>query len=197
MFDSRGLPDYPPPHNAWQFPPPPISPRWKWVAIATAALGLVAGSTMLVLAIALGSSGAPGLIDNTELISVIERECNQMTSKVESLPIHGTPRRQAQSITAQNVAIEDMVHDIRDVARDLLSSDPPSDEWLADWERLVDAREAYADEILGGSRTSLDIPTDERGKDIYLRMDDVFFTESTCEVPAVLLNPYPDDSSEA
>lgn len=197
MFDSRGLPDYPPPHNAWQFPPPPVSPRWKWAAIGAAALGLVSGSTMLVLAIALGSSGAPGLIDNTELISVIERECNQMTSKVESLPIHGTPRRQAQSITAQNVAIEDMVHDIRDVARDLLSSDPPSDEWLADWERLVDAREAYVDEILGGSRTSLDIPTDERGKDIYLRMDDVFFTESTCEVPAVLLNPYPDDSSEA
>jgi hypothetical protein len=197
VFDSRGLSDYPPQHNAWQFPPPPISPRWKWAAIAAMVLGLVGGSTMLVVAISVGSSGAPGLIDNTELISVIERECQQMTTKVESLPIHGTPRRQAQTIAAQNVAIEDMVDDIRSVGQEVLADDPPTDEWLADWGRLVDAREAYAEEILDGSLPDLQIPTDERGKDIYVRMDDVFIADSTCEVPGVLLNPYPDDASDA
>ena len=152
---------------------------------------------MLTVAITVGSSGAPGLIDNTELISVIERECNQMTTKVESLEIHGTPRRQAQTIAAQNVAVADMVHDIRDEARDLLTSDPPSNDWLSDWDRLVAARETYAREILDGSFPDLDIPTDEHGKDIYLRMDDAFLGEPSCEVPAALLNPYPEDTSDA
>jgi hypothetical protein len=198
VFDSRGLPDYPPAQNAWQFPPPPISPRWKWAAIAAMVFGLVGGSTMLAITIALGSSGAPGLIDNTELISVIEQQCYQMTTKVDSLPIHGTPRRQAQTIAAQNSAIDDMVTDIRSVGPDVLASDPPSEEWLDDWERLVQAREAYAREILGGSqRPYLDIPTDEDGNDIYLRMNDAFLGESSCEVPDAVLNPYPDGSSEA
>ena len=38
------------------------------------------------------------------------------------------------------------------------------------------------------------MPTDDRGDDIDVRMDDVFLGGSTCEVPAVLLNPYPDDA---
>jgi hypothetical protein len=197
VFDSRGLPDYPPPQNAWQFPPPPVSSRWKWAAIAAMVFGLVGGSTMLAVTIAVGSSGAPGLIDDTQLISVIEDKCQQMTTKVESLPIHGTPRRQAQTIAAQNVAIEAMVDDIRSVGQDVLANDPPTDEWLADWGRLVKAREAYAEKILDGLLPDLTIPTDDRGEDIYVRMDDVFISDSTCEVPWVLLNPYPENKSDA
>jgi len=158
-------------------------------------VGLIAGTTMLVVAIKVGSSSAPGLIDDPELISVIERECHQMTTSVESLPIHGTPRRQAQTIARQNVAIEDMVDDIRSVGQDTLASDPPTDEWLADWDRLVDAREAYAEEVLDGAFAQLKVPTDDRGADIDIRMDDVFLDSSTCMVPEVLLEPYPDDDA--
>lgn len=157
--------------------------------------GLIAGTTMLVVAIKVGSSSAPGLIDDPELISVIHRECDQMTSKVESLPIHGSPRRQAQTLAAQNVAIEDMVDDIRSVGQDILASDPPTDEWLADWDRLVDAREKYAAEVLDGAFAQLKVPTDDRGTHIDVRMDHVFLDSSTCEVPEVLLEPYPDDEA--
>lgn len=197
MFDNRGLPDYPPPHNAWQFPPPPVSPRWKWLAILVTIVGLIGGTTMLVVLISVGSRGIPGLIDDTDVISVIERECQQMTSKVESLPIHGTPRRQAQSMAAQNVAVEDMVADIRDLGADVLADDPPSEDWLADWERLVAAREAYAQIILEGGTPDLEIPDDSHGDDIYFRMDDAFIQKTTCEVPRELLNPYPEYTSDA
>lgn len=157
--------------------------------------GLLGVTTMIVVVVTVGSTSAPGLIDDPELISVIERECQQMTSSVESLPIHGTPRRQAQTIARQNVAVEDMVDDIRSVGQETLAGDPPSDEWLADWDRLVDAREAYAEEILEGSLAQLQVPTDDRGEDIDIRMDDVFIGGSPCEVPEVLLNPYPDDAA--
>jgi hypothetical protein len=159
--------------------------------------GLIAGTTMLVVAITVGSTSAPGLIDDPEVVSVIERECQQMTASVESLPIHGTPRRQAQTIARQNVAIEDMVADIREVGQDALASDPPTDEWLADWERLVEARAAYADHLLAGSVVPFSIPYDEDGQQISVRMDDVFIDSSVCEVPEVLVKPYPDGGSEA
>lgn len=196
MFDSRGLPDYPPPHNAWQFPPPPISPRWKWAAIAAMVLSLIGGTTMLVVAIAIGSSGMPGLIDNTSIIDVIEDECAAMTDEVEAIPITGSPESQAAAITDQNAAVNDMVSDIRAIGSNVLSADPPTEDWLVDWHTLVKAREAYAREVLDGSQDDFEIPTDDDGDDIYVRMDDVFAYESSCEVPAVLLNPYPDDGSE-
>ncbi len=157
--------------------------------------GLLGGATMLVVVITVGSTSAPGLIDDPDLISVIERECEQMTNSVEALPMHGTPRRQAQTIARQNVAVEDMVDDIRSVGSETLASDPPTNEWLADWDRLIDARESYATKILDGSFAQLDVPNDDRGNDIDLRMDDVFIGSSACEVPEALLNPYPDDEA--
>lgn len=189
MFDNRGLPDYPPPINAWQFPPPPVSPRWKWAAIAAGVFGLVGGATMLTIAIAVGSSGAPGLIDDTELTSYIEDECALMTDEVESMPRAGSPKVRAATIADQNDAVEDMLLAIRDLGPEVIDADPPTDEWLADWDRLVEAREAFAENVLDGSVRPLKIPNDEDGDEIYLRMNDVFFYETTCKVPWVLLHP--------
>lgn len=159
-------------------------------------LGLVAGTTMLVVVITVGTE-APGLIDDPELVSVIERECQQMTTSVESLPMHGTARRQAQTMARQDVAVEDMVDDIRSVGAATLASDPPTDEWLADWGRLVEARQAYAAKILDGASAHLTVPTDDHGRHIDIRMNDVFIDGSTCKVPVVLLNPYPESGSDA
>jgi hypothetical protein len=159
--------------------------------------GLVGGSAMLAVAIAVGSSGAPGLIDNTELISVIEQECGLMTAEVEAMPLTGSAEVQAATIAQQNEVVGLMVARIRDVDPDLIANDPPAEEWLADWGRLVQAREVLADRVREGATPRLEIPTDEHGDEIDLRMNDVFFTESTCTVPQVLLDPYPEDSSDA
>ena len=78
----------------------------------------------------------------------------------------------------------------------VLESDPPTLDWLADWERLLAARAAYAQLIVEGRTPTLDIPEDPDGDDIYFRMDDAFVQESTCEVPRVLLNPYPENASD-
>jgi len=196
VFDSRGLPDYPPPHNAWQFPPPKVSPGWKWFAIAASVFGLIAGTTLFVVIFSVGSSGMEGVIDDPDLISVIEGECDAMTNTVAGLPIHGSPRRQAQSILRQNVAVVDMVQDIRDQAPDLLTSDPPSEDWLTDWDRLVEARRTYAEALVDGEAATFDVPTDSRGEEITERMDDAFIDGSTCHVPDVLVHLDPSDGSD-
>lgn len=197
MFDSRGLPDYPPQVNAWEFPPPPVSPRWKWAAIAAMVLGLVGGSAMLGVAISVGSSGTPGLIDNVRIVNLIEDECALMTDQVESIPITGSRESQAAAISDQNDVVDDMVSAVRGMGSNVLSTDPPTEAWLVDWHKLVMAREDYAEELLDGSTPSLKIPTDDRGEKIYVRMNDVFFYESTCTVPSVLLFPIPEDASDA
>jgi hypothetical protein len=195
--DSPGLPDYPPAQDAWRFPPPPVSRRWRWAAITATVVGVVAVPTLLTIAIILGNKGAPGLIDSDKVVDVITRECDQMTSTINGLPIRGTARAQAETIAQQNLAIERMVNDIRALGGAALADDPPAERWLTDWERLVDARERYARGLLAGIQHSLDIPTDEDGHDIYVRMDEVFLGDSGCEVPAALLNPYPEDVSDA
>ena len=195
MFDSRGLPDYPPPRNAWQFPPPPVSPRWKWVAIAATVVGFVAGTSFLVVMIVVGSRGIPGAIDNPRLLSVIQKECRLMTSTVESMPEQGPAAQQASIIDDQNEAIEDMLDSVREVGASRIDDDEPAGAWLDDWERLVRARESLVNELLSGGAPDLRIPEDERGKDIHLRMNDAFIDPETCRVPGAVINPYPDQES--
>jgi len=173
-----------------------VSPRWKWVAIGASVLGLVAGTTLLVVTIAVGSSGMEGVIDDPDLISVIESRCDTMTTRVESQPIHGTARQQGESILRQNVAIRDMISGITATAGPkLLADDPPSTQWLADWSSLSEARETYAEALMAGEAATLELPTDDRGRDIDVRMEDAFLDGSTCRVPEVLVNPEPDDAS--
>ena len=40
------LPPYPPAHDAWRFPPPPVSGRWLWVAIGAGAAEIVFGEVV-------------------------------------------------------------------------------------------------------------------------------------------------------
>lgn len=151
---------------------------------------------MVAVAIAVGSSGIPSAIDNARLISVIERECRMMTSTVESMPVGGSPSNQARTITDQNRAVEQMVDKIRAEGPKVIDDDRPAAEWLEDWERLVAARAAFAELIRDGSRPDLDIPEDARGEDIDVRMGEVWLGKSSCDVPEVLVDPFPNESSE-
>ena len=197
VFESRGLPEYPPPHNAWQYPPPPISRRWKWVAILTSSLGLVAGSGLLVSAIVLSTAGAPGLIDDQGLIRVIKRECRAMTEAVESTPLVGPLRVQARTIQEQNLAVTRMISQIERGRGQAIRDDRPTEQWLADWVEIVDARNRFVLELVENGSGAFDMPVDRDGVPIDVRMRDVWIGDVACEVPAVLVNPYPDDSSEA
>jgi hypothetical protein len=191
VFDSGGLPDYPPQRNAWQFPPPPISKRWKWAAIAAMVAGLVGGTALIATVVVVGSNGVPGAIDNSRLLSVIQRECDRMTSTVESMPVAGPPLRRAQTIAEQDRAVRNMVDAIRGgVDGDVIRDDEPAVDWLRDWDRLVEARETYAERLVRGSTADLEIPQDAHGEDVDVRMDDVWIGDPACEVPQVLLDPY-------
>ncbi|AXT85178.1 hypothetical protein C6I20_08250 [Aeromicrobium sp. A1-2] len=196
MFESRGLPDYPPPRNAWEYPPPPISRRWKWVAILAGLAGLAGGSSLLVTAIVLGTSGAPGIIDDEDLIRVIERECRTMTESVESTRLIGSLPQQARAIQQQNRAVSRMVSAIERGRAQAIREDRPTEQWLADWRAIVEARNRFVLELVENGAASFDMPLDPDGVPVNVRMEDAWLAESSCDVPSVLVSPYPDDSSD-
>lgn len=76
-----------------------------------------------------------------------------------------------------------MVADIRRLGRDKLEDDHPTDDWLADWEALVEARERYAQDLSAGRRARLVVPTVD-GRPIT-HMNTVGLD---CEVPPQLLD---------
>lgn len=197
MNQTPGRPPYPPERNVWQYPPPPIERRWLWVAILAVVSSLVAAVGLAVTAGFVASKDFPSLIENHTLLTVIDRECSAMTASVRKTPVDGTPKHQVAILADQNRAVEMMVQDIRMVDPAIRNADKPTDEWLADWGRLIDARESYAALVLGGNKPNLRIPRDGDGDRIHLRMNHVWLESRVCSVPSELLNPYPEDLADA
>jgi hypothetical protein len=195
MNEDRELPPYPPARNAWEYPPPPISPRWRWAPIVAVALVAIAGIGLIVASIVIMGKDFPGIIEDDRIVSVIDRECDIMTETVKSMPITGSATQQAKIVTDQNQAITNMLTEIRKVDGDVLRADPPTIGWLEDWDTLVTAREAFAERLREGYDTDFRIPRDGHGDRIYERMDLVWLTEPVCLVPEELLEPYPADVS--
>lgn len=194
VLDSAGLPPYPPRHNTWQYPPPPVDRRWFWVALTGSCLGLLVGVAALTTAVVLGGRDFPGLIQDEDVVRVIEDECDLMTDTVRSLPVRGTVHEQVTALNDQNRAVRIMLDDIR--RRVDVTADRPTEAWLRDWEQLLRAREEYAAAVVDGRALPLRVPRDDDGRRIVRRMDDVWAQRTACRVPATLLSPYPEDRSE-
>ncbi|MDX6277519.1 MAG: hypothetical protein QOJ72_1647 [Nocardioidaceae bacterium] len=184
---------YPPERNAWQFPPPPVSRRWFWVAIAVIVLSVAVGGGMAIAGVSVAAKDFPSVIEDHQLIDVITQECAVMTATVESMPVDGSPKQQAAILADQDQSVEQMVQAIRLVDPHVRAADKPTDQWLDDWDRLLDARKSYAVLVERGYRPSLRIPRDGDGDPIYRRMNDVWLTTTACRVPRDLLIPYPPD----
>ncbi|MBC7633340.1 hypothetical protein [Aeromicrobium sp.] len=189
MIESPGLPAYPPARNAWDYPPPPVSHGWKWVAIAAAVLSLLAAVALASTAYIAGTHDNPGLIQDQRMLDVIGRECLIMTATVDSMPVFGPPRQQAAILEDQDAAVLTMVEAIRKARDRTGSDDRPITQWLNDWERLVGARETLAEALQTSPTSNLYIPADESGNPIDERMNDALIL-SECVVPHALVDPY-------
>ncbi len=160
-------------------------------------LTTIAGIGLIVGAVVITGRDFPSVIQDDQIVSVITRECDIMTETVKSRPITGTAAEQADIVIDQDKAIANMLTEIRKIDGDVRRADPPTNAWLDDWDALIVAREAFAEQRRNGYDTDLRIPRDAKGDYTYKRMDDVWLSSAVCEVPEELLNPYPRDVSAA
>ncbi len=177
------LPPYPP-QRVWTFPPPPVRRGWFWAAIAVMVTSVVLGISLIVTAAVVESGDAPGLIDDTSLLAIIDEECATMTDRVERVDRTDL----VDSIQEQNLAVLEMVETIDAQAGSLIDEDVPTAAWLDDWIALVDARDGYINGLNLQGDSRLEIPRDPDGSLIVNRMNDALISGS-CVVPEVLVDP--------
>lgn len=123
------------------------------------------------------------LIDDPQVIDVILPACQAMTTAVKSAAIStdAPTEDRVASLRRQDQAVEAMIAAVRDVGPDRIANDLPTEAWLADWQRLVDAREDYAAVLSAGKQKSWTLPT-ANGAPITTRMN----TVDMCTVPVEL-----------
>lgn len=192
MSSNPGYPHLPGPHQPARRP---LSPLWLVPAIGLIVVSLVAS---VIFVAALIRSELPDetatYLDDWDILEVVEVECIRMTTRIEDMTVTGTPDEQSAVILDQNEAVEAMLARVRKIDRDILAADEPAIAWLADWDKLLDARRDFAALVAQGKTTEFELPTDRVGDPIIDRMD--WASEPECVVPDALLDPYPVEQNE-
>ncbi|MET7966370.1 hypothetical protein [Micromonospora sp. NPDC005305] len=176
------LPPYP-----GSAPPGRGSAGW-WVLGAVLVVVIAVGGVVVFCAglWTYANHDRPELIDNPPVSEVAENACATMRATVaaKAAPPDAPVDARVRSIREQNAAVTVMVAQVRDLDRDLLADDRPTDAWLADWETLVGARERYAADLAAGRRPHFVVPTADGGP-LTDRMNSVGLR---CEVPPQLID---------
>lgn len=182
---SAPLPPYPPREDAWRFPPPPVGRHWLWVAIAAPVIAVVIAAIAVVLLVVRGSSDFPATFDDPEVIRQLDESCETMRNEVESFVVNAPPAERVEAIAAQDEAVQQMIDELRGLDDDVRAHDQPLDDWLLDWQLLVEARTKYRLELASDPNADFQLPLDD-GTNIADRIDEV---APECTVPGTLRNP--------
>ncbi|MFT4298666.1 MAG: hypothetical protein QM597_03385 [Aeromicrobium sp.] len=179
------LPPYPPREDAWRFPPPPVSPRWLWVAIGAVVTTAVTLIALVVTLVTISLRDLPASVDDFELVDAISEGCDALYDGVESVEVNSIGIDRIDRLEHQNSVLQQVLADWLALDSDLRASDEPFDEWLGDWQLLLDARTAYIEELRGNPSATFAEPKD--GDTVIAeRMDRV---STGCLVPDSLLHP--------
>ncbi|MDQ3155134.1 MAG: hypothetical protein M3Q98_00155 [Actinomycetota bacterium] len=184
-------PDYP--HYPSAHEPPTrrsLSRLWLLAAFAFVVFGIAATATAFTVISRSSFWDLDTYIDEPEILTVVEHECDRMTKTVNGLTVTGSPHHQAEIIEKQNAAAQRMIDAVLALDPEVLAADKPTLAWAADWQQLLKARSAYADQVELGAEPDLEEPKDADGDSILDRMD--WASEPECVIPEALLDPYPE-----
>ncbi len=180
---------YPPARDRWRFPPPPIGrgPRIAAIVAPLVAVALIAAA--FVRLAALEDEDVIGYFDDERVVATVRISCARMLAEVSRVPIEGGGPERAEAVALQNQVVSAMVDRVREaIDPRQRASDRPLEAWLADWEALVEAREAWARALAGGDAPDApEVPVDEDGEPVTTRMD--LAAAGACTVPTVLVDP--------
>lgn len=182
---SAPLPPYPPREDAWRFPPPPVGRRWLWVAIVVSVVATVVTVAAIVVVAVQGSRDFPSMLDDPEVVSRLDESCERMRDEVQAERVDAPTARRVQAIEAQNEAVQQMIDDLRDLPDEVRAGDEPLDDWLDDWQLLVDERSEYATRLASDPSADFRAPRVD-DTSVADRIDQV---APECTVPETLLTP--------
>jgi hypothetical protein len=130
----------------------------------------------------------PAIIENPDVARVATAACAAMRDQASSLAVATTApiRQRVGAINAQNDTVTELVDRVTRLTDPAeLQRDQPASAWLADWQRLVRVRDAYARALASGHPKPMAMPVID-GQTLQQRLNDVGLN---CRVPLVLLAP--------
>jgi len=162
--------------------------RWRlWTARAAV---VVAGVVVFVALSRLWSYATeddPAMVEHSDIAAAAGAACARMRDAVTAVAVStSAPTRQrVGAINAQNDAVVELITAMEALGQERLTADQPATSWLQDWQRLVSARDGYAQSLVAGKARPLQLPVVD-GRDLVERLNGVGVN---CRVPLVLLVP--------
>jgi hypothetical protein len=114
----------------------------------------------------------PERLSSAERTEVVQA-CKDATKRMLALPVVPNPPTNATvaaRATAETDALERMVTKVRTIHPDRSAAATALTAWLHDWDRLLDARRTYADEVRTDRGAQIVVPNDA-GSPIFVRMN--------------------------
>jgi hypothetical protein len=114
----------------------------------------------------------PERLSSAERAEVIDA-CKGATNRMLALPVVPNPPTNATvaaRASAETDALERMVAQVRTIHPDRSAAATALTAWLHDWDRLLDARRTYADEVRTDRGAKIVVPNDA-GAPIFVRMN--------------------------
>jgi hypothetical protein len=146
-------------------------------AVAAATVAIYAGSVFLT------TRDQETRLDSDTVTAAAKSACTSLRTDLEAMPVlppGSAPPVRQERLVAQAARVREFVAAVEAVGGKALDADRPSRAWLADWEALAAAREAYArDEPTAAFQVPL-----VAGEPLTRRMSEVGLPE--CVVPEVL-----------
>jgi hypothetical protein len=162
--------------------------RWRrWAARVAVLLAAAIVALSLQWLWQFAQRDDPAVIDSSEIVRTADSACALMRDQTSaaSVPTSASIGERVGAINAQNDAVTQLVTTIRDLGEQSIAADQPTERWLADWQRLVTARDQYAHSLAVGKPRPLAMPT-IAGRSLTDRLNNVGLG---CRVPFALLTP--------
>lgn len=168
--------------------PPAARNRSRWAVGGPAIPAVLIAVFLALSAFGLWSYSTAdhlGIFNSLDVIETVESACLTMESEVSAVPplsADARPQDLAQTIQAQNEALERLTATVRSLGQERLDADHPAQYWLSDWDTLIRLRAEYAANVEAGKPATLVIPEVD-GIPITNRMSS---SGATCSIPRVL-----------
>ena len=172
-------------------PPPAAGPeepeanpaRAKRVTILVLVLMGLMGSLWVIGPFVFAGRDDPTAIDSKAVRPTVAAACAQLRTDLSAVPAGMAPAERAE---AENRAVEQLLARVRALGPDTLAKDSPVEQWLADWEQIVAARQQAVRE---GKRFATPVANNAP---VNVRMFALIRSGlGNCDVPPALLAPEP------
>lgn len=184
----------------WPGYPPPTPPRppwyrnlmvWLWVYVGFAVVGIIALAGLFFFSLVSGDwDNGYYYVDQESVNHAVAKPCSVMSEAGQDIKVFASPDEAADALrrfvaTARDVpAAIDTVDDADSAAR----------HWRDDWVTVLDALDAYADELESDPTAEFTGPDDEYGDSAMYALS--FASDVECELPPAVkaLDPESADS---